>query len=242
MTDIVPIQQVSYSQLERMAHAVAKSGLFAVKTQEAALTLLLIAQSENISPVQCFMDYEIIQGKPSLKSAAMLARFQRSGGRVKWLVSTDESVEGHFTHPVGGELTVKWDTARVKTAGLSEKDMHRKFPLQMKRARCISEACRALAPNAIPLGMYTVEEQRDIPEEAVVATIDQAITDVAKNVMEEDELDGLVKSLDVKTREELVTAYNVGIHVFRERGSKAQFEKFKWWRDNMLAAIEAGTI
>src|SRR5271166_3494017 len=95
---------ITFQQLERMANAIAKSGLFAVKTPEAALTLLLIAQAEGIPPTQAMMDYQVIQGTPSLKSAAMLARFQRSGGRVEWTQSTDECVEGKFTHPVGGTL------------------------------------------------------------------------------------------------------------------------------------------
>jgi hypothetical protein len=245
--DVVPVQQFSYSELDRMAHAIAKSGLFAVKTPEAALTLLLISQAEGTNPVNALMDYDLIGGKPALKSSAMLARFQRSGGRVKWLQSTDACVEGHFTHPVGGELTVKWDTERVKTAGLAGREIHQKFPLQMKRARCISEACRALAPNAIPLGIYTVEEQRDIPEETVVATVslDKAVSQAVEEVkkaMPDDDLESLIMKLDVNTREELVAAYNAGVERFREIGNKEQFEKFKWHKDLALASIETGTI
>ena len=241
---------VTFQQLEKMATSIAKSGLFAVKTPESALTLLLIAQAEGIPPVQAMMDYQVIQGTPSLKSAAMLARFQRSGGKVVWLQSADECVEGKFTHPMGGELTVKWDQARVKTAGLDGKDMHKKFPQQMKRARCISEACRALSPNAIPLGMYTVEEARDmemidVTPAPTAASIEQAVTDAAKSVktaMTTEEFDALILTLDVKTRDELVTAYNAGVKILRDRGNKDQFDKFKGWRDDMLIALESPTI
>jgi hypothetical protein len=238
---------VTFQQLEKMATSIAKSGLFAVKTPEAALTLLLVAQSEGIAPVQAMMDYQIIQGTPSLKSAAMLARFQRSGGKVTWTQNTDDCVEGKFTHPMGGELTVRWDNARVEKAGLAGKDMHKKFPQQMKRARCISEACRALSPNAIPLGMYTVEEARDMEmiDVTPTATLTEAVTEAAKSVktaMTTEEFDALILTLDVKTRDELVAAYNAGLKTLKDRGNKDQFDKFKGWRDDMLIALESPTI
>lgn len=153
---------VPYQQIERMAAAVAKSGLFAVKQPEAALSLMLIAQAEGIHPAQAMMDYDVIQGKPALKASAMLARFQRAGGKVRWIEVSDSKVSGEFSHPSGGATVVTWDDARVKTAGLDGKDMHKKFPQQMKRARCISEGVRAVCPGVSPLNMYTPEETADM--------------------------------------------------------------------------------
>jgi hypothetical protein len=152
---------VQYQQIERMASAVAKSGLFAVKTPEAAVSLMLIAQAEGIHPAQAMMDYDVIQGKPALKASAMLARFQRAGGTVEWLEASDHKVSGTFTHAAGGSVTVTWDDERVKKAGLTN-PMHTKFPLQMKRARCISEGVRAVCPGVTPLNMYTPEETVDM--------------------------------------------------------------------------------
>lgn len=155
-TEIVP-----YQQIERMANAVAKSGLFAVKSPEAAVSLMLIAQAEGIHPAQAMMDYDVIQGKPALKASAMLARFQRAGGTVEWIEASDQKVSGTFTHPAGGSVTVTWDNARVEQAGLTN-PMHKKFPQQMKRARCISEGVRAVCPGITPLNMYTPEETVDM--------------------------------------------------------------------------------
>jgi len=237
--------EIPLSQLERMAGAIAKSGMFAVKTPEGALTLLLIAQAEGIHPTQAMMDYDIIQGKPALKSAAMLARFQRSGGRVYWMTSTDECVEGKFSHPAGGDLVVKWDTARLKTAGLADKEMHKKFPLQMKRARCISEAVRAIAPQCIPVGMYAVEEARDIPEEAdaTVVSIQQAVTEAAAavtNVMALDEVEALIGTMDVNTVPDLVTAFGRAYTRAKEVGDESAKKRFKSVYDNTRSAIESG--
>jgi hypothetical protein len=159
---IAVANQIPYSQLVQMANAVAKSGLFAVKSPEAAITLMLIAQAENIHPAQAMNDYDVIQGKPALKASAMLARFQRAGGTVKWLEVSDKKVSGEFTHPAGGSTVITWDDARLKQAGLADKDMHKKFPQQMKRARCISEGVRAVCPGVTPLNMYTPEETVDM--------------------------------------------------------------------------------
>ncbi len=182
-TAIVPFQQV-----ERMAAAVAKSGMFAVKTQEGALTLMLIAQAEGVHPAQAMMDYDLIQGKPALKSAAMLARFQRAGGKVRWVRSDDDVAEAEFSHPSGGSLIVKWDQARVQKAGLADKDMHKKFPAQMRRARCISEGIRAIAPQCIPAGLYAVEEEQDMIDVTPQTVSVNAAVSGAANALTEDEI------------------------------------------------------
>jgi hypothetical protein len=40
---------IGFSDVERMASAVAKSGLFGVRTPDQALSLMLIAQAEGLS-------------------------------------------------------------------------------------------------------------------------------------------------------------------------------------------------
>lgn len=181
-TEIIP-----YQQMQLMATAAAKSGLFAVKTPEAAFSLMLVAASENIHPGRAMMEYDVIQGKPCLKASAMLARFQAAGGKVRWIEQSDTKVSGEFSHPAGGAVTVTWDTDRVKTAQLDGKDMHKKFPLQMKRARCISEGVRAVFPGVSPVGMYTPEETADMDQHEVGShDIAQAIQNGELRIMASD--------------------------------------------------------
>ena len=162
---------VTFEQMERMASAIAKSGLFAVKTPDEALTLMLVAHAEGIHPAQAMMDYDLIEHKPCLKSGAMLARFVRAGGKVQWLEQSDEKVSGKFTAPNGETIVVTWDNDRIKTAGLAGRTNHQKFPLQMKRARCISEAIRAIYPMTT---LYTPEEIRDGAVEVDITPVQQA--------------------------------------------------------------------
>jgi hypothetical protein len=143
-----------------MAGALAKSGLFGVKTADQALALMLVAQAEGRHPGSVASDYHIIQGRASLKSDSMLARFQQAGGRVEWHDHTNEKVSATFSHPLGGSLRIDWDMARAKAAGLAGKDNYKSFPRQMLRARVISEGVRAVFP-AVLNGMYTPEEVQE---------------------------------------------------------------------------------
>ena len=155
-TALVPV-----SDLEKMAQAVAASKLFGVTNVEQALALMLVAQAEGLHPATAARDYHIIQGRPTLKADAMLARYLASGGSVQWHDHTDQKVSATFTHPQGGSLTIDWDFARAKAAGLGSKDMWLKYPRQMLRARVISEGIRATNPG-ISIGMYTPEEAQDM--------------------------------------------------------------------------------
>ena len=156
---LIPINEV-----ERMAMAVAKSGLFGIKEPNQALALMLIAQAEGLHPAIAARDYNIIQGRPALKADAMLARFQSAGGKVEWITLTDERVVGKFTHAQGGAVEIDWDMARAKKAGLGGKDNWTKWPRQMLRARVISEGIRTVFPGCIS-GFYAPEEVMDFAPE-----------------------------------------------------------------------------
>lgn len=169
-TNIVPV-----ADIERMAGAVARSGLFGVKTQEQAMALMLIAQAEGMHPAIAARDYHIIQGRPALKADAMLARFQQAGGKVEWREYTDTKVIGVFSHPSGGSVSVEWSIEMANKAGLTAKNQTwKQYPRQMLRARCISEGIRTVFPGVVS-GFYTPEEVQDFapPEKDVTPVKEQ---------------------------------------------------------------------
>lgn len=158
--NLIPVQDV-----QTMAIAVAKSGLFGMKTPEQALALMLVAQSEGLHPARAAMEYHVIQGRPALKADAMLARFQNAGGKVEWKEYTDTRVIGVFSHPQGGSISVEWSIAMADKAGLTKNPTWRQYPRQMLRARCISEGIRTVYPG-VSVGVYTPEEVQDFaPQE-----------------------------------------------------------------------------
>jgi hypothetical protein len=168
---------VALGDMERMAVAITKSGLFGMKTPDQALALMIVAQAENKHPGTVAAEYHIIQGRASLKSDAMLARFQNAGGKVEWHEHTNEIVSATFSHPLGGSLRIDWDMARAREAGLGGKDNWAKYPRQMLRARVISEGVRAVFPGVLQ-GMYTPEEVQDFSPAQTTTTRQVTLAEV----------------------------------------------------------------
>lgn len=157
------LAMISVSDIERMAKAIATSKLFGLSSPEQAMALMLISQAEGTHPALAARDYHIIQGKPALKADAMMARFQQAGGRVEWIELTDSRVAAKFSHPQGGSVEIDWDMDRARAAQIGGKDMWKKFPRQMLRARVISEGIRTVFPGVV-IGVYTPEEVQDFDE------------------------------------------------------------------------------
>ena len=151
-------------EIEKMARAVAVSGLFGIKTPEQAMALMLVAQAEGRHPALAARDYDIIQGRPAKKAEAMMRDFIESGGKVEWHKLDDTSAEATFSHPQGGSVRIDWTIERAKTAGMGGKDMWKKYPRQMLRSRTVSEGVRTVCPMATS-GMYVPEEVMDFKTE-----------------------------------------------------------------------------
>ncbi len=156
--------QYGVTDIYKMAQAFAASKLFGISTPEQAMALCLIAQAEGCHPATAMRDYQLIQGKPSLKADAMLARFQSASGTVEWHEMSDARVAAKFSHPAGGTIEIDWDIKRATTAGLAGKDNWKKYPRQMLRARVISEGVRTVFPG-VTVGTYTPEEVQDFEDE-----------------------------------------------------------------------------
>jgi hypothetical protein len=146
-----------------MASAVAKSGLFGIKTPEQGVALMLIAQAEGLHPAIAARDYHVIQNRPALKTDAMLARFQQAGGKVAYEAYTEDRVSATFSHPAGGSITIEWTMDMARKAGLAGKDNWRNYPRAMLRARVISEGIRTVYPGCV-VGTYSVEEVQDFED------------------------------------------------------------------------------
>lgn len=160
-----PTQRRSFDEIMRMAETIAKSRLFGVTQVDQVVALMLMAEAEGRHVASAMQDYSVIQGKPSLKAEAMLARFQQAGGKVKWTCLTDERVAAIFSHAQCEPVEIDWDMARAKQAQLAN-PMWKKYPRQMLRARVISEGVRTAYPGALG-GMYAPEEVIDFEPSAV---------------------------------------------------------------------------
>lgn len=149
--------------IERVALAIAKGGLFGSSDPNAVLTLCLLAQAEGQHPAVVFRDYHIIQGKPAKKADAMLRDFVQAGGKVEWHSLDDTIADATFSHPGGGTVRINWTMDRARQAQLAT-PMWKKYPRQMLRSRVISEGVRTVYPGATS-GLYEVGEVQDIVAE-----------------------------------------------------------------------------
>jgi hypothetical protein len=153
---------IPFQDVQGMAQAIAKSGLFGMKTPDQALALMLVAQAEGQHPATITQDYDIIQGKAARKTHSVLARFQQMGGTVEWHELSDAIADATFAHKSGGKLRMTWTFEQAKKAGLTGKDNWKNYPRAMLRARCIAEGIRAVYPAALG-GMMVSEEAQDMP-------------------------------------------------------------------------------
>ena len=168
------------AQLQVMAKAVTESGLFGLKNQNQAFTLMLIAEAEGIPAIKAVQIYSIINGMPSLKSTEVQSRFQKSGGKIQWIETTDKKAVCKMSHPDGGEYTSEFTIEMAKQMGLSGKDNWVRMPKQMLMARAITSGVRALYPACLN-NMYTDTEVMDMPKEE--AEIEEAeITETKKEL------------------------------------------------------------
>lgn len=149
------------NHIQTMARSIAASNMFGNASVEAWSALMFIAHAEGKHPASVARDYHIINGRPSLRAEAILARFQQAGGSVEWSKISDNEVVGVFKHPQGGAITVTWNIERAQKAELRS-PMWKKFPQQMLRARAVSEAVRAIYPVVL-CGFYDEAEVRDMP-------------------------------------------------------------------------------
>src|ERR1700690_124533 len=225
---------ITFQQMERMAQSMAKSGLFGVKDPDQALALMMVAQAEGKHPATVARDFDIIQGRAAKKSEAMLRDLIASGGSVNWIKLDDTAAEATFSHPQGGTVTIRWDMERAAKAGLTGKDMYKKYPRQMLRSRTVSEGCRTVAPF-VTGGMYTPEEAADIPEidippartpGAVEAAVTQA-TAAAATALTVSEIENHVDAMSAATTvEALQAAYMAGHTHAKQANDNAAKKRF----------------
>lgn len=164
-----PLPAFGMGEMETIANAIARGGLFGSRDPYAVLTLCLVAQAEGKHPGLVMQQYDLIQGKPAKKAQAMQVDFLAAGGRIEWHQYDDEAADATFSHPAGGTVRVRWDMPRAVKAGLGGKDMWKKFPRQMLRSRTISEGVRTVFPGATG-GFYVPEEVADFASDAAPTT------------------------------------------------------------------------
>ncbi len=150
------------AQLQVMADNVYQSGMFGLKNKNQVYTLMLIAQSEGLHPIEAVQQYNVINGLPAMKTIEKHTRFNKSGGKLKWIETTDKIAKAEMTHPsYDGVYLSEFTIEEASLMGLLSKDNWKKMPKKMLMARCLSSGINAIAPDCLGNVKYTVEDIQD---------------------------------------------------------------------------------
>lgn len=153
------------ADIERLGAAIESSGMFGANQKGQGVVLALTCATEKISPLQFMRTYHIIEGRPTMRADAMLARFVERGGAYKILERSEKRAAATFTAN-GNTITQELTMADAEKMEIT-KDKHgnmkknwRATPRQMLWARLVSDTIRALDPG-VCAGIYTPEEVVD---------------------------------------------------------------------------------
>jgi len=208
--------------VEKLGEIIASSGMFGCTKIEQGQVLALQCLSERKPPLELAKTYHVIDGKLSMRSDAMLAKFQLSGGSVKWTRRDDKAVEATFTLR-GNSLafTAKLEDFVANGVAVTRdgklKDNWRKFTRQMLTARVVSEAVRLLAPEVV-FGVYTPEEISDFNSPAPIVETKQVEVPVLE-----------VEFTTIQKLEALLEPYEAKVNAYLL--SKAQIKEGQNFRD-----------
>jgi hypothetical protein len=155
------------------ATAAAKSGLYQVRSPEAALMIIATGMELGLAPSQALRGIDIIEGKTRLSADLMVAvvRGRKSVCKYFRLVeSTDERATWE-THRVGEAAPVRmtFTKADAERAGLWGKRTWATHPRVMLRHRAASQLARAVYQDVL-FGTYTPDEIEEIPAVRVEVT------------------------------------------------------------------------
>lgn len=152
---------LSIDEVWMLAEQAAKSRLFAgIDTPDKAFTLMCLCQSEGLHPMQALRRFDIIQGRPAMKAAAIQAEMLNRGWVIELVESTATIARAMFSHPTRQPKPVELSAGIAEFKHLSGKDNWKNYPIDMNWARLMSRGCRRFEPGII-VGIGSVEERWD---------------------------------------------------------------------------------
>jgi len=152
----------SLAERQDWARAMAPAPLLPKAYQGNPANLFLaaeLADALGISRINAITSIHVIEGKPSA-SADLLAGLVRRAGHTLRIVKAEGSVTAVLirSDDPSFEFTATWTMADATRAGLTSKDVWKKYPKAMLRSRAITEVIREGASEVLVGVIYTPEE------------------------------------------------------------------------------------
>lgn len=160
----VSLMPQTFRDKYEMAKILSCSGLIpqGLNTPEKVCVALEWGHELQLSPMVAVQNIAVINGKPTLSADIMAAVVKRSPefGGIEWRELTDRAAECVVTRRAAGytETTVsRFTLADAANAGLTGRDVWKKYPKRMLKHRCLSYALRDAFPDILA-GLYNPDE------------------------------------------------------------------------------------
>jgi len=181
----ISLPVASMMDLATAGEILAQSNILGIRNKADGFIVAATCYQERMSPLKFTEQYHIIDGKPSLKSEAMLAKLLELGGEYEITSRTPERIEVTFSYKKAKFTSLLvWDEIKnesyVKSRNGQLKDNWStpRRRMQMMWARAVSDGVRCVCPLATR-GCYTPEEVMDFDDrrQDVPATITAQTSD-----------------------------------------------------------------
>lgn len=192
MNDLAVSNLMPQTQAEKyeMARVLCKSGLIpsGLNSPEKVFVALQWGHELGLSPMVAVNNVAVINGKPTLSADIMAAVVKRSPeyGGIKWIEMSDTKAECEITRILpNGEKEVQTSCFTIEDAqkaGLTTKDVWKKYPRRMLKHRCLSYGVKDVFPDLLA-GLYDPEEMESVQSEKTAPTTERNVTPVEEKVV-----------------------------------------------------------
>ncbi len=146
----------------KLAQTFHASGLLprGIASPEAAFTIIATGAELGLSPMASLRSIHVIEGKPVLSAALIAGIVQRRPDLCEGfaLVESSDTIATYETTRRGqAPVRMSFTIEQAQRAGLTGKDIWRKYPHAMLRARASAELARAVYPDVVG-GLYDPDE------------------------------------------------------------------------------------
>lgn len=124
----------------------------------AIMACLLYGREQGIGPMTSLQEISMIDGRPSMSAALMLAKIRAAGHEVSGSVSAQGAKAVGRRSDTGTEMEYEFTMEMAARAGLAGKTGWQKYPEAMCWARCVSQLARFLFSDVFIGAPYTKEE------------------------------------------------------------------------------------
>ena len=145
----------------KIAETLYQSGLYpSVKNAAGAFAIIQYGAEMGLAPMQSLQMINIVMGKPACDAKLLLALMRRDGWNYV-IDQSDNMICRMRFKKNNQEHEITYTIEEAMEAGLTGKEIWKKYPADMLFSRCASRASRRLAPETT-LGIYTIEEMESI--------------------------------------------------------------------------------